>query len=150
MNDAKRVIERFEEEFYLDYQKLTHDFRNGLTLRVGLYGTAGPGGTIETRREDWGQRCFYMYDSEIIFTFETPVSNVEFSVFLKQEHERSWYRINEVGVPDSASIPIPATGGDIGKTRIVSFDSALGIESFVISHFNNNEMRLLIDNLSWA
>ncbi|MNQ89666.1 hypothetical protein D3C85_1049810 [compost metagenome] len=150
MNNSRRGIERFEEDFRLNRQTLSHDFRNGLTVRLTNYATAGPAGTTQSvGGEAWGKRCFWMEYSEVIFTFEAPVSKVEFSVLLSQEHEGSWYRINEVGVPDSDTIPIPANGGGIVMPKIVMFDSTLGIESFVISHVNNDQERLYVDNLFW-
>lgn len=152
MNNAKSGKEEFNEKFALRRETPVHDFQNGLTVEVTENWSGGPAGAAQfgVGDPDWGKICFYMTYSTVIFKFATPVSKVKFSVIgLSQQHDKSNYLINEVGAPGSKKIPMPANGGTGQPAKTVSFESALGIESFVIDHFNNDSSYLFIDNLIW-
>lgn len=164
MNYEKSGKEEFEKSFTLSRQNPRHDFDNGLTVDlIENWGARSAGaGQVGPSDPDWGEMCFYMNVCSVIFTFATPVSKVGFSVVRQSlPKERSLYRINEVGLPEGAEIPMPVSGGAGNPAKDVLFESALGIKSFVIEHFydassvvggSSNDVwsyYLFLDNLRW-
>jgi hypothetical protein len=152
MNHTKSGKEEFNEKFVLDRQNPHHDFGNGLTVTlIGQWeGRAAGAAQTGVGDPDWGNMCFYMNYCSVRFSFKNPVSKVGFSVIgLSQQNERSYYRVKEVGVLEGGKNAMPANGGTNKPAKKVLFESALGIESFVIDQFNNDSNVLFLDNLIW-